>query len=486
MPKRSPFVPFEPMRENGTGTGQQVVSMFLVTDAQELFKKLHFDVSLGGTAKFLGFGLGSDINADTLQETTLTEDSLCLLITAEYSFGKRYLPTGVKLDDTAQKLVDDGKWDQFIQAYGTHYIDSEMRSGHDSAILMVSNLSQHSKNQLFASHSGSFSGTIGVVALTAHDNENFTRFCDEAKKHGSVSLIFRAAGGAPLALPQLGSANITAGTVNPTTLDQIVNVLRQHSISLNQDTVPVEYSTLAPFSNYGEPLPEINNEQQKFFGTAFVRALQLEKQLKYCRQAKEKLQSVSLASDYYENKETMIISALNILNKAVDDVKTKKISPEKATLDNLTDLGLADPFLVNSIYLKARPKYFPKSGFLQSVDVNFDAKLAVPGVAQKVTARIIKKTANGVEVVSVDNDAITMNRNRQTVSGLIDPSLRVPSNTQDVRRPNTHKAAEALQKDVFNREYEVVVYTVLGDFVVGLGRADVSDVALEAPRPTQP
>lgn len=149
---------------NDKKTLDQVIGISGQLSAHTTFSKLL--EKLGTPAVSLGFGAG--------KKDSMDESTLALVINVESDFGRYELSQKngqeLKLRTVFQDMLDEGRYNEFMQKCGTHYIAQENRGGRITAVIKISQLSKDKKKQLALSLS--FKKTLNPYQGSSNQQQN--------------------------------------------------------------------------------------------------------------------------------------------------------------------------------------------------------------------------------------------------------------------------------------------------------------------------
>jgi hypothetical protein len=156
-----------------------------IRSVQELTKILNLNVS--ANAKYSFFKGSGQI--DLHNEYTYDADSLVYVVKMEADYGRFFL-RNPSLPDKAKKLP----LADFIDRYGTHYIDSEKRGAFVSLVFSIHNTSSFSRSELQTLARAAFSGLNTKVNLSVAHQQAM----EELAKRSSIDLKISTFGGPDL------------------------------------------------------------------------------------------------------------------------------------------------------------------------------------------------------------------------------------------------------------------------------------------------
>lgn len=364
--KLSPFISVEAKSEL-SGVEKQSFSVEFVTQAEQLEKGINTSISLGGVLFFKDLRLGFDGSFHRDRQMASYSDSLYMVITQRTSFGKQYLGADLKLNDQAQKLVDTGNYSEFIRRYGTHYVATQSRGASCSAVVTVSNISRRSAEYLGLVAGAEIAKVDGVGEKpSGYLNATYAKFISHATQYGALSLNFYASGGTAIAVPEVAVTDI----------EKIVGKIREQSKSVDIASAPIEYSIMAPYSNFG--IPDSNDvsakaaKERSRLGSRYLRRLQLMDYISHCHAALSQLRlTQSPQSEQLRAQISNYEKQLMDLENTSEDVSIK-----------LGNLPPSEPF-EDDLIIEAQPNY-GGDGYLDSITIVLRATAVYTDLIQKI------------------------------------------------------------------------------------------------------
>ncbi len=353
------------------GVEKQSFIAELLSDSEYFHRHVTGGASIWGNGLMNGsFNFTSSLDFST--DKTMLYNSLNLVISQRTSFGKKFLRPNLKLNDEAKKLGDENI-PEFRKRYGTHYVMADSRGAACTAVITVANLSKTSLNYLKAILDLSFIGQKS----SAGGSGSYETFVYQASQHGVVSLRFFASGGNPLKTPK---------KVSVENLEEILDTIREHSESLKSDTVPVEFSILAPYSNFGVHDPTVGTsiENWRNMGRLYLRKLKLMSELE------RGLNIISILKTTGSSTVGQVEQVVQQCREKIAMLEREPLGP--GTLDP-DSVRMVDPFTepFKSIpTIVARPLY--DKGYLKEIEIILRADIAYGDILQRIIAERLSLT----------------------------------------------------------------------------------------------
>lgn len=127
---------------DGPGVRNASIVLKAVRNRKELYSTLGASVAISAQS-FFG---GGKLSADYLEQSEFFDDSLTWVVLAKSDFGRVGLKNP-ELLPKFQRLIEEGKHDEFAATCGSHYFSQEARSASVFAIYTLRNLSQSQKTR---------------------------------------------------------------------------------------------------------------------------------------------------------------------------------------------------------------------------------------------------------------------------------------------------------------------------------------------------
>lgn len=230
----------------------------LATSIDELYQKLNLDFNTQGEVKLPVVGGGkAEFDLKYEVEHNYTDNNLYYVIQAYNDFGRQVLD-GISIKSEFKRLLDDKKYDQFIRAAGTHFVERQRRASTIYAVITISKLNTMTKKSLNLTYKTSMNLNINkVVELTAQQTLQFKNFIKTASQLASVKIDYYSSGTEGLSK----LANIFPQS--PDDLSIILKAISDATATATKDnSTPIEYQ-LTSFHAYGLNVPTFDKNKSE-------------------------------------------------------------------------------------------------------------------------------------------------------------------------------------------------------------------------------
>ncbi len=224
------------LHKDSAGSLTTTLNATLVSNYSQLKQALHLDANIGASL------LGDSFNASTgIDDSSIfSNNSLTLVISAQTEFG-RLETSNETLVPAAQKLIDQGRMDDFEGIYGSRYVALEKRGAMASILITISDIDQDAKEAI----NTSMSASGGFGPLTASAKATWNSEVESAFKQGRVSVQVFSIGGTGIS----GLSGLASGLLGqPNSVEQIEQALANFMKTFSPDnSAPIGFSVVSMY-----------------------------------------------------------------------------------------------------------------------------------------------------------------------------------------------------------------------------------------------
>lgn len=431
------------------GVNKIEISSDFVKSHEDMLRKLEIDVSMKGEATFKGISGGGEFKFDGSMEYNSSKTDLMLVHLARYNFGVRRIRDAT-LKPQFKALLDEKKYDEFINACGTHFVDRELRAAYVALVLKTTDLSQSIQEVL----KSSFSSKVEVKGFaSAESNFQLSSFFRRASKYGSVKLDFQARGGDPTKAAAFAKA---ADDVN---VDAALDALNGYLQGVKVGTsIPTEY-WLASYEPYGLKLPPTYGARRQFIRKAYLASLDIGSALKKMQNELDTLRDAGQVQSVIGQLHQKDIATLRSQQSSLEQLIGKCLGDPEACNDGAipsvdTNLvWLSD--LVSEHELQYTCRY--SGDLLSNVTVRLQAALRdiAPATDVRVYRLDIEANRSRMDILrtSFDDDPV----HGRFVVRIEDLDAGFPADVTN--NPQNRRKSQALRDDAEKARYEMELVT---------------------------
>lgn len=361
--------------ESNLGGVTQILVTAEYTDSyKEIIEKLNINAGYKASAAFKKVGLTSDAKVTMGDDFQGKYADLSYVLTAQYEFGQRRIvnPT---LKPEFQKLIDDGKTNEFISKCGTHFAISETRWSYAAIVINVSNLNETTKKRITGNYKGSakFMSAANLNVELGIDHQY-----DVVTRYGHATMQFAANGGDPVKAASL------AGAVQTNDLAAALSAMQQYMSGIDRNTAAPSSYRMVPFSLFGLDAPE-SLEQTDFLSDIYLASVRYESDIAKLEDRIDSLERSALADFDLVKIYKLDLQRLQTLKATLDALGRACILEDKCNRQELTS-QLPELIWSSSTLMAAaiEPVCLYNDNALDSLSVRMSGKVLDPLAVQDI------------------------------------------------------------------------------------------------------
>lgn len=231
-----------------------------VSSHRDLDEKLNRNITLLAKAKFKLISFDGKYENSLTKNFKSTKDTLNYLVHAFYDYGQKEIED-VQLKERYQKLLDEGRFNEFIHRCGTHFVQSTHQQAAVSMLIKTESLNSTEMRKIVNSLSigGSYGGISGSVTGKIDDYFNLVQ------KYGRTQISVESFGGE--------AASFNGFSSLEPALESFTSFLK----GMRKETsAPTRY-TLIPFS--GLPEVDMTEIHEEFLKKAYYLSIEIDDEL---------------------------------------------------------------------------------------------------------------------------------------------------------------------------------------------------------------
>lgn len=459
---------------DGGGAVETTLEMELVDNYKKLYERMNLDLNFEASAKInkiIKGEVSADFKSKFEKKHKLEDRTVTLLIKARSDYGRRAM-RNQRLKPEFQKMIDEGRYQEFVQKCGRFFINQEKRGAEVYVLIHIRDLSKSAQKKLVIDYKDSFKASFKFVDVSVDKKIHYERFISTAAKLGKIEVSYHAVG-----TDGMSALDALVSNFNPKNIEGILNAMSSVMANSNKENAaPLQY-TVASMEMFGLQAPTFDASKFAYLQKIYAGLIDLNINI-------AKLENISGSREdvlrYYKNKLTRLQTQRQVLVDAAKSCMHFDNCDEKVIqyFDNIIwpwDMVKNNRLKIQPGYRKAVDKNGQVVGeLLDNVSIRVRGKLYHLDQYSHMAYAMADESFN---ITSIDRVAgLTGSRENINPVGtkrggmeyydfisLIDtkhvPSFEFHNNGYVLDNPRNRKKAEQLLNSLKQKSYLLTVFT---------------------------